>query len=164
MTGLNQLKLKCCDVPNPGICEPTQFKIFLQTCNNSDAEVSRPCPFETNVGIVYNKNKYEKAAKFYESVGHSLKETLPQIRESIERTTNCTLEGESDCEQKWKEINDKNDKIYKTGKKDSGEIKLKPGAVLKLYQTTVSCGIYRMYTNQIIAEGDDLTASEIFLF
>ncbi|CAL8084991.1 unnamed protein product [Orchesella dallaii] len=171
MTGLNQMKVKCCDVPAPGDCIPEETRHFLETCDNLESEYHRDCSFEAIVGIDYNQTKeVMQSVSFYESIGHTVEDSLEIVHQSFKSNpvTCATFPKSTECAFQWgSNMNDDLvSKFFRRGEIETGETAVKAGIKAHIYQVVASCGIFTVYTNQIIkvrvnAEGQ-LLKKEIF--
>lgn len=161
-TGLNNMKVKCCDVPDPLVtCEATEEREFIRTCDNLNNEEFIRCDFESVVGHSMDLSN-PKLMDFYSGIGYTFQYSKGNITK-IQLDLKEQMESGNALEYTWDDIADP--------AVDGGEritlqkLFIRPGEKHDLYQVVGKCGHFLIRSNRyvrIITDGSQAMREEIF--
>lgn len=168
MTGLNQMKVKCCDVEDPAGGKPFQTFKYFQTCDNTNSSRSRLCPFNITIGTSYNRDAVDTAIAFYESIGYTFAESVGKLRAYLKAGGIVCEPNDDDDEDSDQGANNGTDetcntfswsdadeeRLFQLPKREYGQLLVKPFAKISLHQVVISSqnSLLSIYSNHFIQE------------
>ncbi|CAL8111211.1 unnamed protein product [Orchesella dallaii] len=150
-SGLNNVKMKCCNIPNPiDSCTPLEKEVLIATCDNTASSQAQSCEFDGQVGVDYDYSNFERAAYFYESTGFTLEHQLGKIQEKMASSDlHCAMET---CLFQWE---NSTSIVWKKMVRGLLKTNVVAGWTSEIYQIMGQCGIYLMYTNRFMRMDTD---------
>lgn len=137
MTGLNNIKMRCCNVPDPAqSCEPEDKWDLLIECDNLEATTPTKCEYKRKVGVAHSYSFSEGMTQLissYTQLGFTIPEALAQLGFNFKTNINTTTgyDWEASTSEVWSE---------ETTTTISFDVP--PGYRTQLSQTYGNCGIY----------------------
>jgi hypothetical protein len=162
-TALNNLKVKCCDVPDPAeICIPTDDWGLLIECDNIEATSPTTCYYERKIGISHSTTESEghyEQSEIYKEIGFSLNGAISALSLNFEtKLGQSTVTGND-----WTLTNTE---VWNVETTTSVSFDVPPGIRTQLLQTVGNCGIYNVKATRvkrIDTEGKSLTQTVTYI-
>ncbi|OXA51744.1 Peritrophin-1 [Folsomia candida] len=91
-TGLNNVRMRCCAVPDPvTTCTPTDRIVPVRSCPKNEGIYPRRCDFQYTIGTgyAYDNQAFVNSVNFHQSIGHVLNDdVMSQIKERFQKEAN----------------------------------------------------------------------------
>ncbi|ODM90918.1 Vitelline membrane outer layer protein 1 [Orchesella cincta] len=146
ITGLNNIKMKCCSIPDPAeTCEPEDKWDLLIECDNIDALTETTCQYTRKVGISHSaaySEGYSHLVSTYVQVGFTLDQALSAL--GINFGTN--LGRNSTTGYDWTASTSD---VWSVETTTSISFNVPPGVRTQLFQTMGKCGIYTVRATRV---------------
>ncbi|CAL8084988.1 unnamed protein product [Orchesella dallaii] len=163
-TGVNGVKLRCCDVPSPATkYSPSESLLSIATLENFGNEPSLSFQVELNVGLLYNRTgKWKKAMNFYETIGYNLNSLSHPFHKVFSEKVSCL--SDSSCNFDWSAHEDeRNDEAGMWGMAaiSNVTVNVKKGTKVEVKQVVGVAGPYVIGTFAVkeiitvVEEGED---------
>jgi len=155
-TGLNNLKMKCCYVPDPAIiCTPVEKRVLLGSCTNAEIYFDKRCDFTNRIGMAYDSSTSKRQIDFYESIGYIEENAWSSLQENFEEK----LANNPDTEYDWGD--ESYPTVWESETKTEAFIYIAPGVKTQLYQIHGLCGIYSIRSNRYYRVDTDLKSGTV---
>jgi len=145
-TAVNNVNVKCCDVPDPGQeCIPSDVWDLLIECDNIEAVTPTTCSYERKVGISHSNTESEshyQLTEIYQDIGFSLS-AAPSVL-SINFQYNLGMSETTG--HNWTTTNTE---IWSVETTTSVSFDVPPGVKTQLFQTVGKCGIYDVKATRV---------------
>ncbi|CAL8126766.1 unnamed protein product [Orchesella dallaii] len=139
ITGLNNIKMRCCDIPDPAeICVPEDNWDLLIECDNVEALTPTTCQYVRKVGISHSaaySEGYSHLVSTYTQVGF----TLDQALSALGINFGLNLGFNSSTGYDWTASTSD---VWSVETTTSVTFDVPPGVRTQLFQTMGKCGIY----------------------
>ncbi|ODM94352.1 Vitelline membrane outer layer protein 1 [Orchesella cincta] len=139
ITGLNNIKMKCCNIPDPAeTCEPEDKWDLLIECDNIDALTETTCQYTRKVGISHSvaySEGYSHLVNTYVQVGFTLDQSLSALGINF----GANLGRNSTTGYDWTASTSD---VWSVETTTSITFNVPPGNRTQIYQTMGRCGIY----------------------
>lgn len=139
VTGLNNIKMRCCSIPDPAItCVPEDKWDLLIECDNLEAVSPTTCEYKRKVGVSHSNafsEGYSQLVSSYVQLGFNLPEALTGLGINF----GANLGANSTTGYDWASSASETWAVETT---TTISFDVPPGIRTKLYQTLGKCGIY----------------------
>lgn len=147
--GLNNMKVKCCDVPNPlDKCVPTEERLHIRDCDNSKSDDGLRCDFTAEIGLSMDYDSNTKLIDFYSSVGYTYNDEKQKISKYIETKLDEQIKNGRTLQYTWDDIVEP--AVMGDMKVTPKSLYIKPFEKLELYQIVGRCGYFLVRTNRYL--------------
>ena len=143
---MNNIKVKCCDVPDPAeICQPTDTWDLIIECDNIDALSATTCSYERKVGISHSTTESEghyEQSEIYKEIGFSLNGAISMLSMNFK----VNLAQSTTTGHDWTLTNSE---VWGVETTTSVSFDVPPLVKTQLLQTMGSCGIYNVKATRV---------------
>lgn len=147
--GLNNMKVKCCDVPNPlDTCTPKEDRKHIRDCDNSKSDEGLRCDFNAMVGLSMDYDSNKKLIDFYSSIGYTFNDEKDKISKHIVSKLDEEIKNGRTLEYTWDDIVEP--AVMGDMKVTAKTLYIKPFEKLELYQIVGRCGYFLVRTNRYV--------------
>lgn len=147
-TGLNNMKVKCCNVPDPlNKCVPKESRILVRVCNNSRSEEGLRCDFNAMVGLSLNYDVNLKLIDFYTSIGYTFDAAKLNTSRHIASKLGEQMKEGKKLEYDWNEISPG---VMEDMKVKAKNLYVKAFETLELHQIVGMCEYFLVRTNRFV--------------
>jgi len=145
-TGVNNVAVKCCDVPDPAnVCVPEDHWDLLIECDNMEAVTPTTCTYERKIGITYSRTQSEtdyELTEIYHDLGFSLKAAISPLSFNFDYNLSMSeITGHN-----WTVTNSE---IWNEETKTTVSFDVPPKVSTQLLQTVGKCAIYSVGTQRV---------------
>jgi len=143
-TGVNNIQVQCCPVPNPSeFCEPQDAWDLLLECDNTQAVSETSCTYERKIGATYwNQMSASEWLTYdlYAYIGYS----FPGVLDSLAGNFQAHLGQSLSTGYNW---TSSSGEVWKEETSVTVSISVPPGVRTRLFQTYGTCDFYAVRAN-----------------